>query len=77
MLPSKKKCDEVMIALYQFCYESVGFVESLANAFGRTIEAGSLAGNVKEKCSGERIFTVRAKSDYRIMINKNSDSSEF
>jgi hypothetical protein len=59
MSPSKEKCDEDMVALYQFCYKSVGFVEGLADAFGRTIEPGSVAGNVKEKCSDERLLNYQ------------------
>ena len=56
MSPSKENCDEVMVALYKFCYKSVGVLEGLAEGFGRTIQPGSLAGNVKEKCSDERIL---------------------
>jgi hypothetical protein len=63
--PSKEKCDEAMVALYQFCYKSVGFVEGLADAFGRTIEPGSVAGNVKEKCSDERLLNYQYPESFQ------------
>jgi hypothetical protein len=72
MSPSKEKCDEAMVALYQFCYKSVGFVEGLANAFGRTIEPGSLAANLKDKCSDQRILNYDYPESFQNIINERN-----
>jgi hypothetical protein len=72
MSPSKEKCDEVMVALYKFCYTSVGVLEGLAEGFGRTIQPGSLAGNVKEKCSDERILNYGYPDWFQNIINERN-----
>ena len=69
MSPSKEKCDEAMVALYQFCYKSVGFVEGLANAFGRSIAPGSLAANLQDKCSDERLLKYEYPDSFQNIIN--------
>lgn len=71
MSPSKEKCDKAMVALYEFCYKSVGFVEGLANAFGRTIEQGSLAANLKDKCSDERLQNYEYPESSQNIIDKH------
>ena len=76
MSPPKEKCDEVMMALYQFCYKSVSFVEGLAIAFGRTIAPGSLADNVKEKCSDERILNYQYPEPFQNIINRRNMSEK-
>lgn len=70
MSPSKDKCDEAMVALYQFCYKSVGFVEGLAKAFGRNIEEGSLAANLQDKCSDERLLNYEYPEWFQNIINE-------
>jgi hypothetical protein len=69
--PSKEKCDEAMIALYQFCYKSVAYVKGLANAFGRNIEPGSLAGNLQIKCSDERLLNYQYPESFQNIINEH------
>lgn len=72
MSPSKERCDEVMVALYKFCFLSVGFVEGLSDAFGRTIQPGSLAGNVKDKCSDERLLNYEYPEWFQTIINEQN-----
>jgi hypothetical protein len=72
MSPTKEKCDEAMIALYKFCYTSVGFLDGIANAFGRTIEPGSLGGNVKEKCSDERLLNYEYPEWFKNIIEERN-----
>ena len=71
MSPPKEKCDEAMVALYQFCYKSTAFMEGLANAFGRNIEPGSLAANLREKCSDERLLNYQYPESFQNIINEH------